>query len=111
MTDVTPIPAAVDDTTFAEDVKVVKRYIHTAFGERKDGYTPARKVLHEWATKRNSQDEYVNMEKFWKMDAEADKVLKDTATGDFIAEKSRKSIKQLHELLTELVEKSKGIQP
>ena len=105
-----PISGLVDDATLAEDVKVVYRYLHSSFGERKEGYTHARKLLHDWATKKGSDGEtLVNLEKFWKMVADADKVLKDAASETFIAEKSRKSINQLRDLLKETIEKSQEI--
>lgn len=110
MSDEAPIPGTVD-ATLAEDVKVVKRYIHCAFGEKKEGFTPQRKVLHDWATRKNQDGDYINLEAFWKMEKEADKVLADQASDTFIAEKSKKSVKQLRELLRGVIAESKEIVP
>jgi hypothetical protein len=104
----------VTDISFAEDVLEVYRHINSAYGARKQGYTPSRKFLHDWATKKKGKGpdaEYTNVKEFMTMVKTAEKTVRDSKKGDedSVIAAEKKPIAELQEWLRGALEEARSV--
>lgn len=98
---------SADDPSYFDDVLEVWKHIKGSYGEKKAGYTPTRKWLHDWATATlNDGKTMPNIEKFMKMVEAAEKNRK-TKKEESVQELGRKGLAELKATLAEMIEAAK----
>jgi len=113
--DLDAVTGDVTDISFAEDVLEVYRHINGSYGAKKPNYTPSRKFLHDWATKKKGKGpdaEYANVKEFMGMVKAAEKTVKDSKRGDedSIIAAEKKPIAELQEWLRGALEEARSVE-